>query len=90
MEGSSFCTRSFVCSDFVALGHHPAFLVPTVDLALASQDGSTPLITASDNGHEVVVERLIAARANVESKNQVLHAREISSTPDRHPIHLGL
>ena len=89
MDGSFCRTRSFMCSDFVALDHHPSKLVlPMADLA--SQDGSTPLITASDNGHEVVVERLIAARANVESKNQVLHAREISSTPDRHPIHLGL
>ncbi len=39
---------------------------------LASQDGSTPLLTAAYNGHAEVVDRLIAARAEVDAANKVM------------------
>ncbi len=43
-------------------------------LRLESQDGATPLAVATQNGHTVVMDRLIAAGADVESKAQVPHA----------------
>ena len=39
---------------------------------LASQSGSTPLITASRNGRWEVVDRLIAARASVNAADEVV------------------
>ena len=38
---------------------------------LASQDGSTPLITAFSNGHVEVMDRLIAAGAAVDAADKV-------------------
>ena len=39
---------------------------------LAWQDGSTPLIMASSEGHHEVVDRLIAARATVDAADKVV------------------
>ena len=45
------------------------------------QEGATPLIVASKNGHLAAVERLIAARANVNAKNNVGPAAAALLTP---------
>jgi hypothetical protein len=45
-------------------------------LRMASQEGRTPLHIAAQKGHAGAVDRLIAARADVESKTKVLHAAE--------------
>ena len=42
----------------------------------ALQGGRTLLYWAAQNGHAGAVDRLIAARANVESKTEVLIARD--------------
>ncbi len=52
---------------------HPLLYRPPV-LGMAWQDGCTPLHCASQEGHAGAVDRLIAARADVESKTMVLHA----------------
>ena len=48
---------------------------------LASQDGSTPLITASFNGHGEVVDRLIAARATVDAADKVVPVHSAQLPP---------
>ena len=45
-------------------------------LRMASQDGWTPLHRASKEGRAGFVDRLIVARADVESKTKVMHALE--------------
>jgi ankyrin repeat protein len=41
-------------------------------MRLASQDGWTPLLMASNNGHSEVVDRLIASSAMVDAATKVM------------------
>ena len=42
-----------------------------VDRCRATQNGSTPLHWAAEKGHAAVVERLLAAQADKDAKNEV-------------------
>jgi ankyrin repeat protein len=53
---------------------------------LASQDGSTPLLTAAYNGHAEVVDRLIAARAEVDAANKVMPSACHATTRPYPPV----
>ncbi len=48
---------------------------PKIRTSSASQEGDTPLHIAAESGHAEVVDRLIMAKAQVNSKTQVLAAR---------------
>jgi hypothetical protein len=52
----------------------PLVLTCPLALRMALQDGLTPLVVAVHKGHAAVLDRLIAAGADVESRMQVVHA----------------
>ncbi len=53
---------------------------------LARQNGSTPLHTAASKGHTAAVDRLIAARADINAAKQVLFEPSRADTPSRPPL----
>ncbi len=65
--------RDWLCA---SNADRPLVLTCPLALRMALQEGFTPLVVAAHKGHAAVIDRLIAAGADIESRTQVVHAHK--------------